>query len=166
MFAVPLNFLLKAMLVWTVIHEKYQHFAFFRDCLVRRGVKTTVCSKSYVSTLIHTRKCLFHLFPNGECFLQRGSKLIFPTWSMGYLISKTKLSELATQVLSFSMWVRKQHDSLMFPARLFTAVLWSLQVRPDMFSYKERNKQVFSFRKSLVKNNFDIQVVLCQLEQA
>lgn len=58
---------------------------------------------------------------------------------------------MATQVHSFSMWVRKQHDSLMFPARLFTAVLWSFQVKPGMFSYKERNKQVFSFRKSLVK---------------
>lgn len=85
---------------------------------------------------------------------------------MGYLISKTKLSEMATQVRSFSVWVRKQRGSLMFPARLFTAVLCSLQVRPDMFSYKERDKQVFSFRRSLVKVVLMFKLFLCQLEQA
>lgn len=92
--------------------------------------------------------------------------MIFPTWSMGYLISKPKLSEMATQLHSFSVWVRKHRGSLVFPARLFAAVLQSFQVRSGMFSYKERNKQVFAFRKSLVKIVLMFKLFYMQLEQA
>lgn len=54
----------------------------------------------------------------------------------------------------------------MFPARLFAAVLQSFQVRSGMFSYKERNKQVFAFRKSLVKIVLIFKLFYMQLEQA
>lgn len=90
--------------------------------------------------------------------------MIFPTWSMGYLISKAKLSEMATQVCSFSLWVRKQRASLVFPARLFAAVLWSFQVRSGMFSDKGRNKQVFAFRRSPVKIVLMFKLFYVQLE--
>lgn len=58
---------------------------------------------------------------------------------------------MAAQVRSLSMGARKQHGSL-----VFAAVLWSLQVRSDMFSYKERNKQGLAFTKRLVKIGFNI----------
>jgi len=48
--------------------------------------------------------------------------------------------------------------------RLFPAVLWSFQVRSGMFSYEERNKQVFAFRKSLVKIVLIFKLLYVQLE--
>lgn len=155
-----LTLLLKTIPVWPIIHEKYHLFAFFRDCLVRRGVKTTVCSKSYVSTLIHTRKCLFQLFPNvfsrevANWFSPHGAwDISFPKQNFEKWLHKSPFSPRVREWCGSLAWCLWPHGT---PGQFWHGQLY-------IHGAEELQKGInkcLDLEKKSSKNSFNIQIVL------